>query len=274
MGRNKEIWITATALSVVIGNIAGAATGEKSGTVGAVQPPFTTVKNGRLVPLNVGDPVFGDQEVRTGPNGRAQIVMLDRSSLTVGPNTELTIETYRYDREESRGEMVMKAAKGLFRFVGGLISKRRPVQVRTNVGTIGIRGAVVVIEALENGGFRLMFMYGDEATFEDLYGNVERINRPGYVMDISPDGDVSISEIDSSTLGETVALLEGTEGRSVAVEEIGGIDPDLIDLVEDDPAEAIRRLEEITNSSDADFELTQELLEVLGSEPGGTGGAL
>lgn len=273
MARGKEIWITATALSVILASQAEAAGSEKSGVVGAVQPPFNVVKNGRLVPLHVGDAVFGDQEVKTGPNGRAQIVMLDRSSLTLGPNTELTIESYSYNREESSGEMVMKAAKGLFRFVGGLISKRRPVQVRTTVGTIGIRGAVVLVEALENGGFRLMFMYGEEATFEDLNGNVESINRPGYVMNISPDGDVSIAEIDSASLGDTLAALEGTEGRPVNVQEITGIDPDLIDLVESDPVEAIRRLEEITNTSDSDFELTQELLEVLGAEPGGTGGA-
>lgn len=277
MGGTKEVWIAATALATVLAAQQDAAAQAKSGVV---QVKIADVQSqqagGKLTPIRIGDSVFANQKIQTGRNGRAKIILLDRSSLLIGPNSEVTIESFEFDQKESVGAMSIEAAKGLFRFVGGLVSKRRPVQVRTSVGTIGIRGAVVVISKNDDGSIDMYFMYGDEATFDpDSGGEGAHLNKPGFKMTIDPSGGTSVSEASIEELDRVLRNLEGEPGSTPPVladtQVINRASPDVLELFESEPGRVQDLLEDLNNESGADFDRIQEALERLGVGPGGTG---
>ena len=75
--------------------VASAASGEPRGT-----PP---AQNERI--LRVGIDVFANERVRTGANDRAHLVFNDGSALSVGVNSELTIDRFVYDPTTREGDL-------------------------------------------------------------------------------------------------------------------------------------------------------------------------
>ncbi|MEQ9124418.1 MAG: hypothetical protein RIM80_17845, partial [Alphaproteobacteria bacterium] len=57
--------------------------------------------------LVVGHNVVFDEKISTGPQGQAQLLMLDQSAVTVAPNSELVIDKFVYDPDKRTGEMAM-----------------------------------------------------------------------------------------------------------------------------------------------------------------------
>ncbi|MGE0484954.1 MAG: FecR domain-containing protein [Gammaproteobacteria bacterium] len=276
MGGTREVWVAATALATVLAAQQGVAA-ERSGVV-QVRIADVNVQGagGKLTPINVGDPVFADQVLRTGPRGRAKVVLLDRSAILLGPSSEVTVRRFSYDREEGVGELALEAAKGLFRFVGGVLSKRRPVQLATAHGTIGIRGAVVVVKTNDDGSQDVYFMYGDEATWDPANGGeTAHLNKPGYRMHIGADGGVSIDEAPLAELDDLLRGLEGEPGSPTpalaGTEVFNQVSPEVLELFEAEPGRVQELLRDLNNDPGADFDRTREVLDRLGVGPGGTG---
>lgn len=92
-----------------------------------------------------GQPVYLGDEVTTDEKGQLQILLLDETIFTVGPNSSLTIDEFVYDPASQSGKVHATVSKGVFRFVTGKIGQKRPqdVQVDLPAGTIGIRGTMV-----------------------------------------------------------------------------------------------------------------------------------
>lgn len=276
MGGTREIWVTATALATVLAAQQAAAE-SRSGVVQVKIANVDAQKVGSgIKPINVGDPVFADQTIRTGARGRAKVVLLDRSSLLVGPNSEITIESFEFDQEKSIGSMTLEAAKGLFRFVGGLVSKREPVRLRTPVATIGIRGAVVMVSINEDGSADVYFMYGDEVTVESTAGGESgSLNRPGYRMRIAPDGTITTTEVSAAELAVIAGGLEGPPGAPQpevpSVVRLNDVTPDIVEIFENEPGTLQNLIEDLNNESGTSFDEVQETLEQLGVIPEGSG---
>ncbi len=96
--------------------------------------------------LQKDDQVFLYNVIRTGPDGRVVILMIDDTEIALGANSELEINEFvfdPYDAEENRAHFGF--VRGVFQFVSGMISKREAPQVDldTPYGTIGIRGTIV-----------------------------------------------------------------------------------------------------------------------------------
>jgi hypothetical protein len=68
--------------------------------------------------------------------------------MTIGPNSDLTIDRFVYDPNTGTGQLAMTATKGVMRYVGGRLSKHEnAVTIRTNVALIGVRGGIVLVRA-------------------------------------------------------------------------------------------------------------------------------
>jgi len=94
--------------------------------------------------LAEGDSLFAGERIRTGGGTVLQIDFTDKSRMTLGPNTEFEVEKYFQAAGGVSGEeaFTSRVFKGAFRFVSGLIArkKRQNVRITIAVATIGIRG--------------------------------------------------------------------------------------------------------------------------------------
>jgi len=88
--------------------------------------------------VNMGD------YIQTGTSGVLQILLRDRTSLTIGKNGRLTIDRFVYDPATNASEVTATVTKGAFRFISGKAMRNRKgrSQIRTPVGSIGIRGTI------------------------------------------------------------------------------------------------------------------------------------
>jgi hypothetical protein len=80
-------------------------------------------------------------EVRTGEASALQLLLLDRSKFSVGPNARLTIDRFVYDPRG--GSLSASIAKGAFRFMSGRASAERGTTIKSPAATIGIRGTIL-----------------------------------------------------------------------------------------------------------------------------------
>jgi hypothetical protein len=158
-------------------------------------------QGGPVRKLAEGDPVFAGERIRTGAGTVLQIEFTDKSRFTLGPNAEFEVERY-FQSAGATGEDAFSSRifKGAFRFVSGLIArkKRENVRITLAVATIGIRGTHFegeVTERQEKGGktvdasakVALLEPEGSDAgnaiVVENKFGSVV-IDKPGYGTEI------------------------------------------------------------------------------------------
>lgn len=146
-------WFAMPALAQQVG-VTSVAVGEPHGT-----PP---AQSERI--LRVGIDVNASERIVTRANDRAHLVFLDGSALTIGPDSNLVIDRFVYDPNTQTGDLAMSATRGVFRFVGGAISKKGAVVVTTPSASIGIRGGIMTIAIGSDGSAIVTFLYGKSLT--------------------------------------------------------------------------------------------------------------
>jgi hypothetical protein len=154
----------------------------KVGVTAAVNPQATgkpPSSNERV--LYVGVDMQADERVRTSADGRVQLLFLDGSALSIGPNSDVVIDKYIYnpDNPDDPGELAFRATRGVFRLVGGKLSKLKPVVLRTPTATLGVRGSGALVD-VTNG--TSVFTNGDFMTVE-AGGKTVKVIRPGSAVD-------------------------------------------------------------------------------------------
>ncbi len=110
---------------------------EFSRGVGFAQTPGQVPRTlGKGLSLREGD------RLTTSDGASAIIKLEDGTRMTVRPNSELILQTYRFKENAPDNSMLMQLVRGGFRAVTGLISKNSPnaARVQTSTATIGIRG--------------------------------------------------------------------------------------------------------------------------------------
>lgn len=142
-------WRIAALLAVVFAGAVGATTqahaqaAESAGEVdfargaGFAQQPGQVPRTlGKGLPLMQGD------RLSTGVASFAIVKLNDGTRMTLRPNTDLLLQTYRYREAAPDNSMVMQLFRGGFRAITGLINKNAPdaARVQTATATIGIRG--------------------------------------------------------------------------------------------------------------------------------------
>lgn len=128
--------------------------------------------------LRIGIDVQANELVTTGARDRAHLVFLDGTSVTIGPNARLVIDRFVYDPDTKKGDLAITATKGVFRLVGGKISKTNPITVTTPSGTIGIRGGITIFKVTLSETMAA-FIFGTKLTLTAA-GQTQTITRPGF----------------------------------------------------------------------------------------------
>ena len=110
------------------------------------------------------------------------------------------------------GKLALTATKGLFRLVGGRISKTNPVILNTPTATIGIRGGIAMIDAADGGATTSTFLFGDQMDVTSG-GVTKSATRPGFTITVT-DPNVPPSDPIPATADQLSGALNSLEGSS------------------------------------------------------------
>jgi hypothetical protein len=160
-----------------------AALAQQVGTATAVNPESdSTPPGGSTVALTVGARVMHKERIHTTPTGSVQLLFLDKSTLSIAPNTSILIDEFVYDPNTGKGHMLAKLTEGAMRYVGGQLSHQGAVTISTEDATIGIRGGTATIIQGPN-GTEVINHYGT-ITISNGRGTIT-ITRPGFTVTIT-----------------------------------------------------------------------------------------
>jgi hypothetical protein len=100
--------------------------------------------------LTPGTELRTSETVRTGDAGKADLVFIDRTNLTVGPTSEVVLDKFVYDPVGNKGKVVLQTTRGAFRFVTGT-QDHSAYQINTPYGSLGVRGTAFTCEVKPKG---------------------------------------------------------------------------------------------------------------------------
>jgi hypothetical protein len=132
--------IAMTAAALALGGATAQA--QQVGTASAVNPAATA----NLKTITIGQSIAHKERIQTKSSGSVQLLFLDKTSMTIGPNSDLTIDEYVYDPGANTGKLAATLSKGALRFVGGQISHNGDAEIKTASALIGIRGGVMMTD--------------------------------------------------------------------------------------------------------------------------------
>jgi hypothetical protein len=213
---NRIAFGAALALSIAVTAGAWAADGMRVGTAGPVVANATGIMpDGTSRPLVPGQEIFLNEKIVTDRSGRAEILFADRSSLSIGPNSDTTIDDFAYSPADGTGKIDANTKSGLVQFTGGALSKRPDqVTVRTPIGIMGVRGGIAVVQVDNAGGTTATFLYGKALTLTALNGGTVTINQPGYFTFLAAIGGTPTTPAPGNLGGVITVLYHGPAGTA------------------------------------------------------------
>ena len=149
-------------------------------------PPGTKTRT-----LSLGDKVIHNEKIATNGKGLLQILLADGTSFTVGPNSNMTIDSFVYDPDADTAKVVATFGKGVFRFIGGRTSKSPDGAILdTPVGTVGIRGGIGDFDFSGHHGVppHIDMLFGDSITLTRGGRQLGHLYQNGYSIVIGADG--------------------------------------------------------------------------------------
>jgi len=154
---------------------------------GAVNATTPGQPVGRVI--ESGKPLYLNDHVTTGPDSRMQILLLDETTFTIGPNSDMVLDEFVYDPKTNAGHVSARILAGVFRFVTGKIARRRPqdMNVRLAVATIGIRGTMVAGHVDGHNAEIVLIGPGPQNNAQERPGGITVGNSAGHV-DINSSG--------------------------------------------------------------------------------------
>lgn len=136
--------LLAATLGLVAASPALAEIGRIKSNVGIAQ----IVRGGQTIAAAPGLKLEATDQLVTGKDGRMGIAFTDDTRIAVGPNSNILLATYKYDRTQQTGQFVARVNKGSLGVVSGKIAKsaKDAMQVHTPTTILGVRGTRFVVD--------------------------------------------------------------------------------------------------------------------------------
>jgi len=201
-------------------------TEEAAATVVAVRGNVQAVNAiGEMRKLAVKSLIHNEDTIRTGKGGRIQIIFSDNTIYSLGQSSEMKIAEYKWQPEENTGTLKTKVKEGVFRVMGGAITKASPQNFTTETpaATIGIRGSMYAGTVTPT-SLAVVFQGGKGIEVTNPFGTVA-ISQPGYgtnvTLNSAPESPRKLSEQDVAAFSNELSAAgeEDDEQASGEVEE-------------------------------------------------------
>jgi hypothetical protein len=171
---------------------------------------------GAVRTLSIGDNLVHNERIDTDKGGLLQVLLADGTTFTVGPNSQLTIDSFVYDPNRGTAKITASLGKGVFRFIGGRASKSADgVRLNTPIGTVGIRGGIVDFHFGQDNGIppHIDLVFGRLVQLFHKSGAAPRLYTSGYSIYIGKDGKPYIRRTPKEWLTLFRGLIGGRSGK-------------------------------------------------------------
>ena len=169
--------------------------------------------------LVLGQELIFNKPLTTEARGQTQVLFVDGSALTIGPNSALVIEEFVYNPNAGTAKLAASLTRGVLRFAAGKVSNQdNTITVNTASASIGIHGGVVLID-LSIGKLNVFFAFGKGVTVTALNGVSRTITRPGFQVTVSQPG-ATPSDPSPAPQGSIAAILTELNGWSGATNTV------------------------------------------------------
>ena len=105
-------------------------------------------RGGALTPAKVGQTLNPGDWLETGKDGRIALTFVDNTRFAVGPNSQVEVSKFAYDKTRQQGDFVTRVDRGSLAVVSGRIAKsgKDAMKVQTPTSLLGVRGTRFIVE--------------------------------------------------------------------------------------------------------------------------------
>ena len=113
----------------------------------------TITREGHPSPATVGTNVFQADTVTTAADGKVGMTFIDNSMMSLGPNSTLSLDKFRFDSTTYEGEFGSSLKRGTLAAVSGRIAKQTPeaMRIQTPSAILGVRGTEFFVKVGDGG---------------------------------------------------------------------------------------------------------------------------
>jgi hypothetical protein len=106
------------------------------------------VRAGERIAAERGTRLDRQDVIETGANGRVGLMLQDNTRMSAGPNSQITLERFRFDPTTHDGESVTSISKGTLSIISGQLAKRskEAVKVKTPSSVLAVRGTRFLVQ--------------------------------------------------------------------------------------------------------------------------------
>ena len=142
----RQHWLAVIGL-VLLAAPAFAQQPSPAGRVKVVSGSAFIVRAGGTLRAEVGQSVFESDSLRTGEDGRIGVTLDDDTRVSLGPSSEVRLDTFRYAPAEGSVGLAMQFLRGIAVYVSGQIAKLAPDSIRleTPSAIVGVRGTSLAV---------------------------------------------------------------------------------------------------------------------------------
>ena len=137
-----------------------------------------------IVNINNNDRVFQEEIIETDSNSTTQILFLDETVLTIGPESKLVLDEMVFDPNVTTGKVVMNAVKGLFTFVSGSLPSES-YEINTPTTSIAVRGTRFDLFVSRKGASTVILRRGAIDVKNRVAGVTRRISKKGLATRVN-----------------------------------------------------------------------------------------
>lgn len=118
---------------------------DRIGQIKVVSGDVTISRKGSETPAKAGTPLFEKDTIKTGENSAVGMTFTDNSRVSLGPESELSLEAYAYSRPGRKNSFDARLKSGSLTATSGQIAKSRPLAMRVLMPTtvLAVKGTTL-----------------------------------------------------------------------------------------------------------------------------------